>query len=318
MTVQTLSPDPRLEEWIESHGNSYELKSIPIGGINQTRSLSNQSRFQALDEGTVITYAAAMERGDKFPPIVVYMLNGAYVVIDGNHRVSAANLAALTSLDAYVVTDPTERQIQTMTFEANAKHGLPSSPEERIEHGLFLMDAGVSMKDAAALVNLALATLTQAAAKQRANRRYGQLGIDRWDTIAASNRSRLSNIRNDTVFTAASKLAIEAKLGGPAINDLVTEINKANSETEQLAVVDTVRSQAMAVITSTAGGRVPTPISLLRLSRSLAYSDGVDPAELPKAVAGLTRDQQKALSARVTRTVLIMIEAKRVLDGAVQ
>lgn len=318
MTAQLLeksTPVPATEEWIASHGSSFELRTIRIAGINRSRSLTNQARFKALDEDTVLTYSAAMERGDRFPPIVVYREpNGSFVVIDGNHRVAAAELVLGTDIDAYVVDNVSDLQVQTMTFEANAKHGLPSSMEERIQHGLYLVDLGVSHRDAATMVNVPLTTLQREVEKHRADGRFSASNIERWNSIAVGGRQRMNAIRNDVVFQAAAKLVIEAGLSTTEINTMVTSINKASTEGDQLAVVDTYRQRHAATISLTAGGRVPTPVSMMRLSRTLAYAEGIEIKELERIKSAMTPDQLKVLNSRLSRAAVILMEAKRALE----
>ncbi len=321
MTAQTLEapmPVAQTEQWIASHGASFELRTIRLAGINRSRSLTNQARFKALDEDTVMVYSAAMERGDKFPPIVVYKEpNGSFVVIDGNHRVAAAELVLGNEIDAYVIEGVSELQVQTMTFEANAKHGLPSSIEERIQHGLYLVDLGVSHRDAATMVNVPLNTLQREVERHRADGRFSASNIERWNAIAVGGRQRMNAIRNDVVFQAAAKLVVEAGLNTTDISTMVTSINKVTTEADQLAVVDSYRQRHASTISLTAGGRVPTPVSMMRLSRALAYAEGVEVKELERVKSAMTPEQLKALNSRLSRGAVILMEAKRALDPGV-
>jgi ParB-like chromosome segregation protein Spo0J len=316
MTLTKTKGDQRIEAWIDSHGTTAELKSLPLMTINKERSLHNQSRFVPLNDDTVVTYASAMERGDVFPPIVVYKDRTGYVVIDGNHRFAAKEMQNANTVDAYVVENASELQIQTMTFESNAKHGLPSSHEERLQHALFLVELGVTQVDAAAMVNVPLQSVKNAYEAARADRRLGELGIERWNTIQKHSRRRLYSIRNDNVAQAASRLVVESKMNTGDINDMVTAINKETTEAAQMAVVDTLRQRHQAVIASTAGGRIAMPISMTRVSRSLAYTEGVDPAELRLAAKVLTPDQRTLLAGRINRAMLVLMETKRVLEAA--
>jgi hypothetical protein len=317
--VATPTPDTALEGWIDTHGASFALQRLRFDDIDQKASLSNQARFKALDETVVLNYAAAMERGDQFPPIVVFVSAGRFVVIDGNHRVAAADLIGTKAMDAYVLTNLSHQQIQTMTFEANARHGLPTSNEERIQHGLFLVEnGGITIREAAALVNVSVNLLTKEATSARADRRFATLNVDRWTNIARNNRTRMEAIRSDVVFAAAGKLVVEAHLPGEAVSSLVTAINKAGTEADQLAVVTATRERNASTISMTAGGRSKMPTSLSRLSRSLSYSEGVDMKEVDRALSGMNTEDRAAFAGRINQAVLVLIEARRAIDGAAQ
>lgn len=314
MAIATMQTDPRVEDWIKSHGAQPNLQELNIDDINRSKSQANQARFQSLDEDTVVLYASAMERGDRFPPIVVYRDRGAYVVIDGNHRVEATSLNSQDTILAYVLDNLSNTQIQTMTFEANAKHGLPSTVEERIAHGLYLTDMGVSHKDAAAMVNVPLHQLQKEIERARADRRLGVVGVERWETIAQGARQRMDAIRNDNVLRAAARLGVEARLNTVVVNEMVTAINRENTEDGQMSVIDEWRDRYATNVSTTAGGRVPTPKALGRLSRSLAYSENIEPADLQIAIGALTPEQKESMKNRANRAILILMEAKRHLE----
>jgi len=83
-----------------------------------------------LDHGAVRRYADMMRANVKFPPIVIAKLNGAPVVIDGWHRVTAATRTKQATLSA-VVIEKGEHELAWLAAEANLKHGVPLKASER-------------------------------------------------------------------------------------------------------------------------------------------------------------------------------------------
>lgn len=307
--------DEKLEAWIASYGASQTLKTIAVITINQTKSRQNQSRFTPLVDETVGVYAAAMERGDKFPPIVVYKEEkGGYVVIDGNHRVAAADMSGITEIEAYVLDDVNERQIQTMTFEANTKHGLPSSLEERLAHGVYLVDLGVTQVKAAQLVNVPPSQFDNALRKEQIGRRLARLGIERWQTVPVHSRLRLGALRDDVILRAAFELVVAAHLNAEETSNLVTAINKETTTTAQLAVIEDRRNVSALRIRTSAGGRVPMPSDMIRLLRAISYSEGLKPESLPEATKALNDEQRHILADRLNTSIVMLMEAKRLLS----
>src|SRR4051812_39000956 len=71
------------------------LENVGANQFDIETSLKNQARFEPLHEETVEEYAEAMGRGDLFPAVVAIRRrkNGKLVIIDGNHRLAAAQRA---------------------------------------------------------------------------------------------------------------------------------------------------------------------------------------------------------------------------------
>jgi hypothetical protein len=97
------------------------LDKIRLDGETQAR--------VALDTSKVAQYAEHMEEGDEFPLVVVFHDGSHYWLADGFHRWHAAKLAGLTVIGADVRVG-TVQDAQLYAFGANAKRGLPTSPED--------------------------------------------------------------------------------------------------------------------------------------------------------------------------------------------
>lgn len=282
--MTAITDQSQIGEWLDSHGADHLKTTIALHEIDDRASLRNQARFQALDERLVVTYSEAFGNNAQFPPIVVARAAHGLLVIDGNHRVAAARLAGKTSLPAYIVSNATERQIHVLTFDANTKHGMPTTPEERKAHAVYLVDtAGVTQKDAAQMLNVPLRELNNEIVIGRVSRRLASLGLDRWEDIGRGARRRMENVRNDTVLKAFADIVIRAKLGQAVVDDTVTEINKETTTEAQLAIVDNLRVANEAQMRLTIGGRTSVPLPVLRLQRSVSYAmaivvDALDPS----------------------------------------
>lgn len=278
-------PNATVEEWLTSHGVEFMPGRVMLSDINTRQSLQNQARFQPLDESLVVTYGEAMASGDRFPPVVLLSQPSGYLVIDGNHRVTAAALVGLAEIDAYIVENLSERTVSVLTFDANTKHGLPTSAEERKQHAVYLVEtAGITQKEAAQMLNVPERALNKSIQLARANRRLTSLGVERWQNMGMAVRERLQAISNDHVFKAAAELTILAKFDQETLSAMVTEINKTSTETDALAVVEAERERQKDRIDMTMGGRASLPQSVTRLSRSLSYAERVIPEDFDKKI----------------------------------
>lgn len=88
---------------------------IQLDGGTQTR--------VALHEETVAEYAAAMEEGAQFPPVVVFHDGTNYWLADGFHRVAAEKVVGWSETNADV-KQGTRRDAVLYSVGANGEHGL--------------------------------------------------------------------------------------------------------------------------------------------------------------------------------------------------
>lgn len=81
----------------------------------------------ANDPDTVQRYAEAL---DALPPVDVFLVDGAYLLVDGFHRVEAAVLEGRTEIEAVVHRGSRQDAIEFAAL-ANLAHGKPLDREER-------------------------------------------------------------------------------------------------------------------------------------------------------------------------------------------
>lgn len=83
---------------------------------------STQVRLKT-DNEVVTDYAEAMQRGDKFPPVVVFFDGEVYWLADGFHRVYAAMSIDITEIDADI-RNGSKRDALKFALGGNDTHGL--------------------------------------------------------------------------------------------------------------------------------------------------------------------------------------------------
>lgn len=96
---------------------------------------ANQIRHQMCHK-TVRHYAELMRGGERFTPIKVAFIDPAddtkgFMLVDGWHRVSAAQRNDLREIQAVVVTPAGSEEIPWLSAEANRRHGLPLSRADK-------------------------------------------------------------------------------------------------------------------------------------------------------------------------------------------
>lgn len=249
-----------IENWLDGHGLPYAHKTLKLENIDKNASLRNQARVGApLNDDQVLMYAAAMENGDQFPPLVVYQQTEAkkYIVIDGNHRMAAHELVGHESVDTYVVEKPSSAQVVTLTFEANTKHGLPTSMDERLRQAVLLVERGATQKSAAQRLGVPERRVQDAVYVRRGDRRAETMGLSRrWYDLSQSTRRLLAGLHNDNTFKEAATLAMDVKMSSPEAQRFVKDLNDTRTEQAALALIGKRAEERKEEIKVTAGGRL--------------------------------------------------------------
>jgi hypothetical protein len=250
--------DARIEEYLDKKGVSWTfIDSIDPGAFDAEKSAKNNARFIALDERRVEEYAEAMKRGDNFPPVIAYKGSGGgkYLNADGNHRLHAA-IKADMPLKAYDITGAKPETLVIISFEANTRHGLPTSEEERVQQAIYLINMGATIKAAAATVNVPERIVKKASEKATTDRRFIENGIAPTviEQLGASVKWRLAQITTDEGFVAAVNLAARTKLDSTVWFQLVTEINDLRSSEKQVLKVQELEERYLSDVQESAGG----------------------------------------------------------------
>lgn len=286
----TASGDPVLD-MLARYDFKFTRETIDLSKVDRDASLRNQARIaKPINEDQALLYSVAMENGDKFPPIVVYPANSGFIVMDGNHRVAAFDLSGVTTAEAYVVQRPSQTQVEAFTYEANTKHGLPTSLNDRMKQAIHLVDRGMKVQDAARQLSLRENQLRSAIDAASAERRFEELGVKKFDRLTGSARRRLDAIHSNVVLKAAAELALDSGMSVEDITSLAKKINATRNERDQLAVVASERETRKGTIKATVGGRIPIPTQLVTLQRIDSTIIGLDQSKVVAALSALPDD----------------------------
>ena len=103
-----------------------------IEAHNIRTDMGTQTR-ETIDDDVVQEYAAAMEAGAEFPPIVVFFVEDKceYVLADGYHRLLAHRRLWPDQLIDAVIREGTIQDAQWFSYSANKAHGLRRKPGDK-------------------------------------------------------------------------------------------------------------------------------------------------------------------------------------------
>jgi ParB-like chromosome segregation protein Spo0J len=311
----TTTQDP-VEAWLDSFRVTYSRETVPTSAIDVESSLKNQARVGApLVDDQVAMYAAAMEKGDIFPPLILYKAGESkkYIAIDGNHRLAAGRSTNKTEFDAYVVDSPSDTQITLLTFEANVRHGLPTSIEERTQQALTLVEYGATQTAAAERLAIPINRVNDAYKQVRADRRAATLGVSRrWETLPISTRRAMNAVTNDAAFKALADLAIDSGMTSTDIQAFIPKLGKVGSEAAQVVLVNQERERRGTEVRDTAANRIKLPQHIRGLTWAVNRIRRFDPTD---AQQPMPNDIKGRLVTSVDETIETLFKIREELTG---
>lgn len=232
--------NPIREQWIKSWSVEYDYGFILIKKIDWEKSLHNQARMgQPLIPELVTRYIEAIKGGAEFPPVTVYLSStGEYVIIDGNHRVSAIKATGGDKVQAYIVNIADALLVEMMTRSANVQMGQPPSFTEAKEHAkIVVTKLGLNRDEAARRFGISRSVLDTALRVDEVDAVLVSLNHDP-EKLSLTSRDILNQIKdNYPVLQGAFNLAVDAKLTSAQIREMIQNIKSGHNEEDQLSLL---------------------------------------------------------------------------------
>jgi len=249
-----------IEAWLTERSVDWVFEpDLPIAKIDVAKSLSNQARLTPLDQDVVDRYAADIDRGHVFPPVIALDQGGKSRIrlLGGNHRLAAHIQLKRKTIPAYVVQSEPEMAMR-LTYEDNRRHGLPPSETERIVAAIHLCETGYSQEAAAAMVGVSSARISQERTMLKATRRAKDLGVDMdgFNALPRWSRYALGQLRSDPVFTEATSLVLRARLNLDEVKELVNALKEAKSDNDAMQILGLEEEAYQSRIQRTSGGKI--------------------------------------------------------------
>lgn len=239
-----------------------------------------QVREQVAPPAEVAKYAAAMKRGDVFPPGVVTR-DGRFV--DFNTRSMAAWKTGRRDYPVFIVSasfeDASDSERERLLLLAGAFNTHGPKPLTRAELAKLVGEIKGSdwtAERVAALLGVTNSRVNQVFAQRKAERRAERLGVPFNGSLTASSRTMLGqhgDKLNDRPFAAIARLAQDAGLTGAELRDLSKRVQEASgSDDEKMALIDAEREARKAQIENyraTEKRRPPLSSDVLKRTRWL-------------------------------------------------
>jgi uncharacterized DUF497 family protein len=232
--------DPKIEANLRALGIQFDTEQVLLNNIDREESMRRQVRLQGrLVDEWVLEMAEAMEKPEAaFPmPILQKWRKGVYFIWSGNHRIGAAELVNLETVDAYVITITDPRMMDILPRVVNSWEGHGLSRDERIINARFLIEKhGITAADAAKMFGLKAEAIWVSKRIDEAKTRIHAHGIDT-KTFSKSLLSKFATLNNDNVISAAARIINDHEVKGLEAMNIIDDIRSKNTELQQLAEV---------------------------------------------------------------------------------
>lgn len=151
--------------------------------MKKTRKKINIKDISILDEiyprvqlnwQTAYDYAESMKTGAKFPPIIVGIYRGRYILIDGYHRLQANKYNKKDKIDAEIYTNLNKKKMFEMAIQMNISHGKVLTPYEKRKIALRLREMRYPNSKVSELIQVPLDKLENFVGERLVNTLTGQ------------------------------------------------------------------------------------------------------------------------------------------------
>lgn len=273
-----------IADQIEKLGFKWEFNyQYPLPNPDKVQRL--QIRAIPAPAPEVQKYAAAMKRGDTFPPGVVTR-DGRFV--DFNTRAKAAwktnrrDFPVFVLSASYESASETERERLFMLGAAFNSHGpKPLTRSELADLVSKIKGSDWTAERVAALLGVTTSRVSTVFAQRKAEQRAERLGVPFNGSVTSSTRSMLGQRDeklNDRPFTEITRLTQDAGLTTEELRDLCNRVQaETGSDEEKVAVVDAERKAREAQIDNykaTSRRRPPLSSETLKRTRYLEGFEG--------------------------------------------
>jgi hypothetical protein len=242
--------DPKTENFLTRGNWSWKYHDIvEFSKIDLKHSRENPARLnRKIDEDRTVHYAMEMQNGVEFPAVVLLHPsdNGKfpYDVATGMHRLTAADVADLTSFDAYVVTEPDQYRREVLVRQLNTIEGQGVTVRESILQIIMLHEKYPerSLNALAKEWGLKSGSVHAVWRAESAKRRARQFGFD-FDRakLTQGASGALAGIHSDRVFKEAASFIVNHVPPTATIDEMCRELRTVRDESDSLAIIEKFR-----------------------------------------------------------------------------
>jgi ParB-like chromosome segregation protein Spo0J len=236
--VRGVQIEAKLVDWNIAY--RYNPK-LPIGNVRVVESAQTRSTEHIVDRAQVERYAAQMDNGAVFPPIV---LMGDTLLLDGNTRLAAARKLRRKTIPVFHAEFPNAELGRSFAAALNQQNGRSLTTEEAQAAAISLLAFGHTEESVAREIGYSRTAIAHwRKEKEYHERAATTLVVDQAASVAKTEQRKLADIKLNTPFAAAVNLVADVRPKAKDVTDLVAAIKEAPSEADALDVIARTRKE---------------------------------------------------------------------------
>lgn len=248
-TPATLDIDPRvagiqveakLREWNLSYEYDPEFAIDEIRNVEWTQ--VRQLAHRTADKDTLAEFQTQMTQGAVYPPVVLMHPN---VLVDGNHRISAAKKLHRKTFPAFVVNFNSVGVATSFNAVVNQQNGRRLTSDEAFEAARGMM--ALHMSDEAIARDIGRSPSSVRDMRRRNEFAERSAAIPEITKLAASipqaAQIKLAQISHDPAFAEAVKVVAETRAPAKTVTEVVEAAKSARTDADAIDAVRAKRAE---------------------------------------------------------------------------
>lgn len=180
--------------------------------------------------------------------------------MDGNTRLAATERLKLPTIAAYICDDLIPLIARALSVELNQSHGESMTAAEIRAFVVGAVREGqkLNLRSYARITGTKPGILTRWIRAEEGRTKIARAGLlEQYELLPETVQAALSQIRMQSVFVEATRLAIDARLNMTSTKRIVRDVKAAKSEAEALLLIAEARDARAADIATMASGFKP-------------------------------------------------------------
>ena len=236
-----ISIEAKLRDWNLSYeyDPEFSLDSIRVVDWTQVRTAANIA-----DKETLAEFRTQMTQGAVYPPIVVMEPD---VLVDGNHRVSAAKGLRRKTFPAFVVQFNSVDLAKSFAAAVNQMGGRRLTTQEAYQAAVTMMGRGMADEAIAREIGRSPSSVRDMRRQNDFTQRSSAIPelakLMQQTPIPAKAQMKLATISHDPAFAEAVKVVAETRAPAQTVSEIVEAATRARTDADAITAVRAKRAE---------------------------------------------------------------------------
>src|SRR6266705_934269 len=235
--------EAKLRDWnlTYDYNPEFPLDEIRVVDWTQVRSATEHA---GADKETLAEFRTQMTQGAIYPPIVVMEPD---VLVDGNHRVTAAKSLRRKTFPAFVVRFSSVDLAKRFSAAVNQMGGRRLTTQEAYQAAVTMMARGMADEAIAREIGRAPSSVRDMRRQNEFTQRSKAIPelakLMQQAPVPAKAQMKLATITHDPAFAEAVKVVAETRAPAQTVNEIVQAATSARNDADAIIAIRRKRAE---------------------------------------------------------------------------